>query len=135
MFNTYNYRSGDSYSRVHVTEKRAPTDESIRLLNEMQQKAFDNIISCVQLDNNELKDVTWWIYNDPHTFSEKARVRFMLNGRFFDKEMCLPCRYTKSEEIPKLIMNKVLEYIAIEITSELFCNEKNLRNFKEIYKR
>jgi hypothetical protein len=136
MFNTY--KIDNSYrgpSKIDVTEKRAPTDESVRLLNEMQQKAFDNVLSCVQLDNNELKDITWWIYYDPYIFSEKARVRFMLNGRLFDKEITLPCKYTKSEEIPKLIMNKVLEYIAIEVTVKLFEDNTNIRQFKEIYKR
>ena len=136
MFNTYKIdNSHYSPSKIDGTERRAPTDESVRLLNEMQQKAFDNVVSCVQLDNNELKDVTWWIYYDPYTFSEKARVRFMLNGHVFDKEITLPCRYTKSEEIPKLIMNKVLEYIAIEVTTELFRDNTNLKQFREIYKR
>lgn len=138
MFNVYKTENRYEYggpSKIDVTEKRAPTDESVRLLNEMQQKAFDNVISCVQLNNNDLKDVTWWIYYDPYTFSEKARVRFMLNGRVFDKEMCLPRPYNKAEDIPKLIMNKVLEYIAIEVTTELFRNNTNLKQLREIYKR
>lgn len=136
MFDTYKIdNSHYSPSKIDVTEKRAPTDESVRLLNEMQKKAFDNVVSCVQLNNNDLKDVTLWIYHDPYTFSEKARVRFMLNGRVFDKEMCLPCPYNKAEEIPKLIMNKVLEHIAIEVTTELFRDNTNLRQFREIYKR
>lgn len=136
MFDTYKIdNSHYSPSKIDVTEKRAPTDESVRLLNEMQQKAFDNVVSCVQLNNNDLKDVTWWIYHDPYTFSEKARVRFMLNGRVFDKEMRLPCPYNEAEEIPKLIMNKVLEHIAIEVTTELFRDNTNLKQFREIYKR
>lgn len=37
---------------VKVEEKKAPTDESIRLLNEMQEKALDNLISKVEVKNN-----------------------------------------------------------------------------------
>ena len=31
-------------STLEITEKRAPTDDSVRLLNEMQDKAVSNII-------------------------------------------------------------------------------------------
>ena len=134
MFDTY--RIDNSYrspSKIDVTEKRAPTDESVRLLNEMQQKAFDNIVSCVQLDNNELKDITWWIYPDYASFTEKARVRFSLNGKIFDEIITLPCDRTKMEEVPKMILERVVEIIATKVTMKLF--EKNLNTFKEIYKR
>jgi hypothetical protein len=37
---------------VKVEEKKAPTDESIRLLNEMQEKAIDNIVSKIEVKDN-----------------------------------------------------------------------------------
>jgi len=40
---------GDSYSAVTVTEKRAPTDDSVRLLKEMEEKALDKIIDSVSV--------------------------------------------------------------------------------------
>lgn len=37
---------------VNITEKKAPTDESIRILNEFQEKALDNLIAKVEVKNN-----------------------------------------------------------------------------------
>ena len=53
---------------VDVVEKKAPTDESISLLNDFQNKAFDNIVSHVQLETNDLKDIRWWSYPDRYSF-------------------------------------------------------------------
>ena len=38
---------GNSYTPVTVTEKRAPTDESVRLLKEMEEKAREKIIDSL----------------------------------------------------------------------------------------
>lgn len=37
---------------IHITEKRAPTDESIRLATEFQQKTIDSIIGTKRVDVN-----------------------------------------------------------------------------------
>ena len=43
-------------NEINVTEKRAPTDESVRLLNEMQNDALDNILCKISNEkNNEFK--------------------------------------------------------------------------------
>jgi GH35 family endo-1,4-beta-xylanase len=134
MFNTYktdnSYRGPD---KISVTEKKAPTDESIRLLNEMQEKAFDNIVECVQLSNNELNDVTYWMYPDHYSFSEKARIRFKLNGKVKDFEFTFPHKYTDKAEIQRLIMEKIY----MEISKDIFNGfiDKNLTKIIEIYKR
>jgi len=134
MFNTYkidnSYKGPD---KVSVTEKKAPTDESIRLLNEFQQKAFDNIVECVQLSNNELTDATYWIYPDYHSFSQRARIRFKLNGKVKDFEFTLPHERTDKADIQK----KIIEKIYMEISKEILAGfvEKNLKQIIEIYKR
>lgn len=45
---------------IEVTEKRAPTDESIKLLNEMQEKAVDNIL-C-KISNGKGNTFKWEAY-------------------------------------------------------------------------
>jgi hypothetical protein len=40
---------GDSYTPVTVTEKRAPTDESVRLLKEMEEKALEKIVNSISV--------------------------------------------------------------------------------------
>ena len=134
MFNTY--RIDNSYrgpSKIDLTEKRAPTDESIRLLNEMQDKAFDNVVDCVQLSNNELNDITYWLYPDYHSFTERARIRFSLNGKVKDFSFTLPCKFTDKADIQKLIIEKIY----MEISKDMFNGfvKKNLKEIIQIYKR
>ena len=136
MFNTYKIDNSRSYggpSKIDVTEKRAPTDESVRLLNEMQEKAFDNIVECVQLSNNELTDATYWLYPDYNSFSEMARIRFSLNGNVKDFTFKLPCKFTNRAEVQKLIIEKIY----MEISKDMFYGfvEKNLKEIMQIYKR
>jgi len=137
MFNkSYNTHVSNSYggpSKIDVTERRAPTDESIRLLNEMQQKAFDNVVECVQLSNNELTDLTYWLYPDHHSFQERARIRFKLNGKVKDFSFKMPSKFTERGEMQRMI----IEQIYMEISKDIFSGfvEKNLKQIIEIYKR
>ena len=133
MFNTYkidnSYRGPDE---IKVTEKKAPTDESIRLLNEFQQKAFDNVVECVQLSNNELTDVTYWLYPDHYSFNQRVRIRFKLNGKVKDFEFTLPHERTNKADILKNIMEKIYTEISRDILVGFV--ENNLSELKNIYK-
>lgn len=45
-------RHGDQ--NIIVNENKAPTDDSIRILNEMQEKTFKNIMGKIEVPGNEL---------------------------------------------------------------------------------
>lgn len=64
-----------------ITEKRAPTDESVKLLNEFQEKAKENIIKSIVIDSNIAKCVC--IYYQDVLFDNKIlfHIRFVLNGK------------------------------------------------------
>jgi hypothetical protein len=54
MFDTYVMRQSEPQSQTHrhvITEKRAPTDESVRLLKEMEQTARDKFLGSIRLEN------------------------------------------------------------------------------------
>lgn len=57
MFDKYTVTNSPSHttSSVRVEEHRSPTDESIRLLNEMEEKALGNIVQRITVDDNNLK--------------------------------------------------------------------------------
>lgn len=65
---------------VDITEHKAPTDESIRLLNEMQEKAKENILKTVYIDENSLKAVCVYYLTTPDSMMIECRIRFNLNG-------------------------------------------------------
>lgn len=134
MFNKYNYDNSVNIDYPDtIVHKKAPTDESIRLLNEFQQKAFDNVVECVKLSNNELTDLVYWIYPDYHSFEYRARIRFSLNGKVKDFEFKLPCAYTDKSEIQKLIIAEIYKKITHDIFNGFV--ETNLKEIMEIYKR
>jgi hypothetical protein len=64
----------------NLNEHRAPTDDSIRILNEMQDKAVKNIVDNILIDDNDLKGSVI-IYRDPLMMGFKIFVRFRLNGK------------------------------------------------------
>lgn len=52
MFDSYTLRAGDTHhSHTHeIIEKRAPTDESVRLLAEFEEKARQKLLKTVRLE-------------------------------------------------------------------------------------
>lgn len=66
---------------VKITEIKAPTDDAIRLLNEMQEKARKNIINSVSINENTIKAVTIaYYYDHPWSFNIIIDFKFTLNG-------------------------------------------------------
>lgn len=60
-------------STIEITEKKAPTDQSIEILHDMEDKALKNVIAKVSgCDNNV---VIWEAY-----FSELASLSFEMMG-------------------------------------------------------
>lgn len=66
---------------VKITEHRAPTDESVRLLNEMQEKAERNIIAQVRVDENHLKGTIIYFQESLPDWKYRYALKFQLNGR------------------------------------------------------
>lgn len=67
--------------RSTVNEHRAPTDESIKILNEMQEKAKDNIIKSIKIEENYLKAVGIYTQQDSINRDLSYCLRFILNGK------------------------------------------------------
>lgn len=65
---------------VTITEKRAPTDESVKLLREMEQKAEAEVIKSVSVGNSSFECVVHQIMDN---MSDKMiwRAVFKLNGK------------------------------------------------------
>lgn len=75
MFDRYYTQNGPSSMSVSVTEKRAPTDESVRLLREMEAAARKDVTNRLVLDNNEFK---CQIVRNPIRYT--TDIFYMLNG-------------------------------------------------------
>src|SRR4051812_2071854 len=66
---------------VKITEHKAPTDESVKLLNEMQEKAKKNIIATIHIEQNYLKAIVIYTQDDVVSGRMKYAIKFNLNGK------------------------------------------------------
>lgn len=75
----------NSNINADIYVKKAPTDDSVRLLNEMQEKAKSNIIATIEAKNN-LVDVlgVYFRANNPIDMTVEFLAKFKLNGKEFD---------------------------------------------------
>ena len=60
-------------SSIEIIEKKAPTDESVEILHDMEEKALKNVIAKVSGCNNNV--VIWEAY-----FSKVASLSFEMMG-------------------------------------------------------
>lgn len=78
---------------VTVNEYKASTDKSIKLLNEMQEKAKENIIHTIKIEENYLKAVAIY-YRDLLIIDRmEFYLKFELNGL----EFCIKDHIDKRE--------------------------------------
>jgi len=85
---------------VKVTEHRAPTDESIRILNEMEEKARKNIIGRIRLTDNLVQGEAIF-YQDcaGSTYEIIVDVRVCVNGRVIDMKGNIDCRQIRDSHL------------------------------------
>ena len=86
MFDTINHRpvirEAVPYEKnIVITENRAPTDESVKLLNEMQDKAISNVVHSVSVTDNSINAVVFYFIREAATWSYEWRARFTFNGK------------------------------------------------------
>ena len=85
---------------VEITEKRAPTDDSVRLLNDMQDKAVSNIICKITNDtDNAFK---WEAY-----FFNVISVDFLQAGILVLNLVVNGHKYEKKVKVKHDLMSKV----------------------------
>lgn len=113
MFNTTVIKQGTKEYVPYVKEiKRAPTDKSVELLNEMQEKARKNIIDSISLRNN-IFDATFFVSDSPHDFQKVITYKYLLNGNKYHGEI-------KGDFDFGLTRYQVLDIIREKIADSLF---------------
>jgi hypothetical protein len=118
MFNTYYMGQNNECARVNVLvdEKKAPTDESIRMLMEMEKKAFENLIGRFDVNDNILKGSVF-VFRDVFTQSYKIVSRFNLNGKEFRIENQIFESQFAQEDARKLLYENIAKEIFLKLIS------------------
>lgn len=81
---TYIDNSANYPDRIDIHEHKAPTDRSVRLLNEMKEKAKEDIIASIEVQDNVLNGVAI-SYCEPFavdmTPNYTIHLKFKVNGK------------------------------------------------------
>lgn len=115
MGDTHNH-----YNETKITEKRAVTDDSIRILNEMREKTLENIMHTVRVQDNILDGVAVFIKGESATQDVTCCIRLSINGQTFllqkdfareelDLSRSRKIRAYSSEEYERMIRETVWE--------------------------
>ncbi|UZS00870.1 hypothetical protein [Pseudomonas phage vB_PsaM_M1] len=83
MFDTYYTQPRDTQyvtKEVNVKEYKAPTDESVKLLNEMTEKSLANIVKQFSVQDNEF-NFGVMVYKNPLRYTTEVVIKFKLNGK------------------------------------------------------
>jgi hypothetical protein len=116
------------YQYVNVTEKRAPTDESVRLLKEMEQKARDNIIASIELDSNLVKGRVF-VMKEWLSGKNNFAVLMDINGKRVEIKVSTD-EYNSVESQMQRIYEEIGKRIAVEVMPAVFDEAKKAALFK-----
>lgn len=119
MFDHHHYYKTSIDSHSTVTEKRAPTDESIRLLKEMEQAATQKVTNAIRLTDMGVECVIH-SYEDHLNQQIHFCVMFSLSGKKMTADVRLNGFDISTEDIAKALIKEVSETIAIEMLAPAF---------------
>ncbi len=135
MFNTYNVSpqriSVHSYSDVEVTEHRAPTDESVQLLKEMEQAARAKMLDCIPLGNTSL-DIKLLIESEPFGMDHSMTLLMKVNGTSHRCKLGVPddFRYMTKTERQKVVGDCIAKELASIFLRELVRTPADLKQLQ-----
>lgn len=115
VFPTKVYDSG--YTPVTVTEKRAPTDESVRLLKEMEEKAREKIIDSFAVKDTHF-ECKIFQEKDFLTLDTKFVVIYSMNGKKRTVNVCI--EEGEIENTYKKLISAVANDIAHAMLADAF---------------
>ncbi|MDV3537915.1 hypothetical protein CMU94_02110 [Elizabethkingia anophelis] len=118
-YNTNIYhKQGD----VTVNEYKAPTDESIRILNEFEKKAKENIVNKLNVKISTVDTVHIGFSNDPSLYGINHFVKFNLNSE--EHKLKYHVDYEEYDNkllfgIPKNVAELLIEHMSKAIAKEI----------------
>lgn len=117
-------------SIIDITERKAPTDESIRLYDEIKERAFKSIVKTVSSTEpmNILKYKAIASSRSFNSFDTLVYYNFILNGVVFEGKCSIePLRNDD-------VIQKLFKIISEEITQQLFQEAYNKGELQMVIK-
>lgn len=111
----FHFHNHNSTSHSYVTEKRAPTDESVRLLKEMESEAKQKIIDSIVVNSTEFEcsiQKTLDAINDRTVYY----IIYRMNGKKSKLEVAIP-NWQNLSDID--VMIKIRDELAKDIAANM----------------
>lgn len=114
-------------NNVVVKEYKAPTDDSIRVYNELKEKAISSILDT-GLENFSVNNLRWTVFDLPEVCGIRIHLSLFINEKECNTNIDIRARdllyHYKTEdfanELKLQIYKKVTEFISQEISVDLF---------------
>ena len=108
-----------SHQTINLTENKAPTDASVRLLYDMEKAARDKIIESVRLEDS-IVDCVIHTYDDFVNFDKRYCAVFKINGKKFSANYSTNLDNKDKESV---VMG-IRDAIALEVANKIFLTSK-----------
>lgn len=103
---------------VDVTVNRAPTDESVRLLKEMEAAAREKMYGRYETEGNALR-ARWFTERDDLNDKTRVRIQYQLNGKMSNLDLSEPREITP-EQLRDAVLAAVSQHMATVLTHAIF---------------
>lgn len=123
-----NVTNNYSPRNIDIHEHRAPTDESIKIFNELKEKASASVLDSFIVKNNRF-DTELAVFLYAEDYSKIVSYKMMINGKSLTGKFKIPSQDIHDRE-------KILELVVTNFTS-MFLNEifsSNSNAFYELLK-
>lgn len=114
--------------KIDVHEHRAPTDESIKIFNDLKEKASASVLDSFIVKNNRF-DTELAVFLYAEDYSKIVSYKMMINGKSLTGKFKIPSQDIHNRE-------KILELVVTNFTT-IFLNEifsSNSNAFYELLK-
>jgi len=127
MFDTHIHKRIELVpTTVHQHEHRAPTDQSVQLLKEMETAAQKKLISVTRLDDNMLK-AEWHRFRTPASPCNWLAIRVKINGSEHTMEMELPWAVETEDAVGDFVYRQVADRLSAILTSTIVAESRKTR--------
>ncbi len=102
-----------------VIEKRAPTDDSIRIYEEIKGKAYKSILDTIEINDNSF-NVRAIVYDEMLTMERVCKFSFTINGQEISDEVRERStgEYSK-EDLIRAVIKKAAEKLSLKLVAAL----------------
>ena len=98
-----------------VNINRAPTDESVKLLKEFEEKAVENIIDKIHVNDNSINGLILVKQVQLNPFNHKFYWKFTLNGKEYRGDVELQLYSWEMRNLVNLLAQEISKVITEEL--------------------